>query len=142
MTIIVENQNTDRTLYSSQAKMAYDLHWEMKCVFHKVRKNADADFGYSDTLWDKKLKGPYFNEGEFCYTLFYKPQECPKHKFAFRRSGPLHIVKGVNERLYEVKLRDLEEERVISLRYMKHYKVNQYSPEWIRLAAKRWREGL
>ena len=140
MTILMENQGPENKVYKSYARQAYDLYWDMKRIIHKVRKNAATDFGYADNQWNKKLKGPFFNDGDFCYTLLYRPQDCPKHKFAYRWSGPHQVIKVVNERLYVVKFTDTGEERAIILNNMKHYKINKYSPEWIRRAAEKWKE--
>ena len=139
--LLIENQElTNSGILNQHATKAYEMVKDMKRISYKVRRAAKADFGYSDAQWDKKLKGPYFAAGDFCYTLLYLPRECPKHKFAYRWSGPNQVIKVINERLYVVKMKDTEEERVFSLEKLKHYKVNKFSPVGLRQAQDEWGE--
>ena len=139
--LLIENQEmADSGILNQHATKAYEMVKDMKRIGYKVRRAAKADYGYSDAQWDKKLKGPYFAAGDFCYTLLYLPRECPKHKFAYRWSGPNQVIKVVNERLYVVKMKDTGEERVFSLEKLKHYKVNKFSPVELQQTRDEWGE--
>ena len=110
------------TAQKSYGKKTYELHKEVKRIVHRVRKNANVDFGYADNCHNRLLHGPYFKEGDWCYTFV----ESPGHKFAHRWRGPFRIKKAINDHLYVVELEGGE--KVCSLSKLKHYTPSRFSP--------------
>ena len=54
-------------------KKAYDLH----SAYHKVRKNLNAYYAYSDMNFNDGIKNPPFKAGDYCSVLIRI--RCPKH---------------------------------------------------------------
>ena len=103
-------------------KAVYDLHKKVRNITRKVRIQAEADYMYAKTFYDKTLHGPGFKEGEKCYLLI----ECKQHKFSPRWRGPCIVKKVVNEHVYVVDLGN-GQEKVVNISKLKHFVENKYT---------------
>ena len=106
-------------------KKAYDLHSAYRSVIHKVRKNLNAYYAYSDMNFNNGIKNPPFKAGDYCFVLI----RCPTHKFAPRWHGPVKIIKAVNDNVYVIQLGDVE--KVMNISKLKRYDSNKYSPNLV-----------
>jgi hypothetical protein len=104
------------------AQKAHDLHWTIKSLIRKARKNGAADFLSADNWYNRHLHGPYFKEGDWCFVLI----NCPTHKFSKRWTGPFKVRKVINEHLCYVEVNDTA--KLFNVSKLKHYKKNIYSP--------------
>lgn len=109
---------------SKQYGKAYQIYRTVRNIVQRARKNALLDFQYSDNTYNKNLKGPYLQEGQWCYTLI----NCPKHKFAERWQGPYKIVKKIDDHLYVVEL-ESGKDKLVNISKMKKYVKSKFSPE-------------
>ena len=101
---------------------AYELYRTVRNIVQKARKHAALDFQYADNTYNKNLKGPYFEENDWCFTLV----NCPSHKFSERWQGPFRVCKKLGDHLYVIEL-DNGKEKVINISKMKRYAPNKFS---------------
>ena len=97
----------------------------VKDITSKARVHAARDFGYADNTYNRNVKGPFFQTGDYCYVLL----DCPKHKFSKRWRGPYRIKDAISQHLYIVEMEN--NDRICNVSKLKHYHVNRYSPEEI-----------
>ena len=71
--------------------------------------------------YDKRVRGPYFKAGDWCFLL----ELWPKHKYADSWRGPYKVVKALNDHNYVVDVKG--KEKVVSISKMKPYRLNRYS---------------
>ena len=100
----------------------YQLYASIRSLTRGVMHTAEKRAEYMCTEYDKKIKGPYFNEGDSCFILV----NCPKHKYADKWVGPFVILSKINDHNYVIKVNG--EEKVVNISKMKLYKPNKYSP--------------
>ena len=103
---------------------AWEIYKNCKEITRRVRRNAKADFCYSQRYHDKNLKGPYFEEGEEVFILI----QCPSHKFGPRWVGPYKITRKISDHLYVITLPG-GEEKTYNIGKLKKYVRNKYSPK-------------
>ena len=101
---------------------AYELYRTVRNIVQKARKHAALDFQYADNTYNKNLKGPYFEENDWCFTLV----NCPSHKFSERWQGPFRVCKKLGDHLYVIEI-DNGKEKVINISKMKRYAPNKFS---------------
>lgn len=107
---------------SKQYGKAYELFRTVRNIVQKARRHAALDFQYADNTYNKNLKGPYFEENDWCFTLI----NCPSHKFSERWQGPFKVCKKLGDHLYVIEL-DNGKEKVINISKMKRYVPNKFS---------------
>ena len=112
---------TRGTKYSEKA---YQLYRTIRNIVQKARRHAALDFQYSDNYYNKNLKGPYFEEGDWVFTLI----NCPKHKFSERFQGPFKVIKKISDHLYVIELDD-GKEKLVNISKLKRYVRSKYSPQ-------------
>ena len=71
--------------------------------------------------YDKRVRGPYFKVGDWCFLL----ELWPKHKYADTWRGPYKVVKVLNKHNYVVEVEG--KEKVVSISKMKPYRFNKHS---------------
>ena len=71
--------------------------------------------------YDKRVRGPYFRAGDWCFLL----ELWPKHKYADSWRGPYKVVKALNDHNYVVEVEG--KEKVVSISKMKPYRLNKHS---------------
>ena len=108
------------------SKDVQERHRLTKSIITKVRLNSEQSFKYAETAWNKGLKGPYFEVGDYVYMLIH----CPQHKFSIRWQGPVRIIKVISIHLYVI-LDDEGSEKVVNIKHLKRYKKNRFSPSEI-----------
>ena len=111
---------------TKSSQKAHTLFRTLRNIIYKARKHANVDFQYMDNAHNKRKNGPFFNQGDWCFTSI----PCPKHKFSQRWSGPYEIVKKLDDHLYVVQLDNRE--AVVNIGKLKKYqkpKCNQIRPE-------------
>jgi transposase InsO family protein len=101
---------------------AYELYRTVRSIVEKARRNAALSFQYADNTYNKNLKGPYFEEHEWCFTLV----NCPTHKFAERWVGPYKICKKISDHLYVIELEN-GKEKVVNISKLKRYTPSKYT---------------
>jgi hypothetical protein len=109
---------------SKQHGKAYTLYRTVRNIVQKARKHAALDFQYADNTYNRNLRGPYFNEDDWCFTLI----NCPKHKFAERWKGPYRICKKISDHLYVLELEN-GRDKVFNISKLKRYVKSKFSPQ-------------
>ena len=116
--------NGDPVQLDSSAKKgttAYQIYRTIREICLKARRHAALDFSYAYTSYNKNLHGPYFQQGDWVYTLI----ECPSHKFAKRWQGPYQVTKGIDDHLYVVDLGSRD--KLVNISKLKRYVKSRYS---------------
>ena len=134
LSLTVDNEPVNFEPGVKYSAKAYALYKTYRTILQKARKNAEADFRYADNWYNKHLQGPYFKEGEWCYTLV----QCPAHKFSKRWRGPYRIGKAISEHLYVVELEN-GKDKLMNVSKLKPYKYNRYSPAHLNIDAPEFR---
>ena len=102
-------------------KSAYDLYKKVSRCTRIARDNSQRRAKYMMKQYDKRVRGPYFKVGDWCFLL----DLWPKHKYADTWKGPYRVVKVLNEHNYVV---DTDgKEKVVSISKMKPYRLNKHS---------------
>ena len=102
---------------------AYELYRTVRNIVQKARKHAALDFQYADNTYNKNLRGPYFEENDWCFTLI----NCPTHKFSERWQGPYKICKKISDHLYVIELGN-GKDKVVNISKLKRYTPSRFSP--------------
>ena len=123
LTLVVDNEPVTIEPGVKYSAKAFALHKTLKQIIRQARRHAELDFKYSDNYYNKHLHGPYFKEGDWCFTLI----SCPKHKFSARWKGPYRIGKVISDHLYVIELED-GKDKLVNISKLKRYKKNRYSP--------------
>ena len=123
LSILCENEEPDlsKIKNKSYAALIRDHHKMIKDITAKARKHAARDFGYADNTYNRNVKGPYFDAGDYCFVLI----DCPQHKFSKRWRGPYKIKKAINTHLYLVEMEI--EDKICNISKLKHYRTNKFS---------------
>ena len=100
---------------------AYELYRQIRDITRRVIVKTKQRAQYMATQYDKKVKGPFFEKGQYCLVLV----NVPKHKFGEKWQGPFLITHKINDWNYIVKIND--KEKIINIQKMKPYEVNKYS---------------
>ena len=106
---------------STAESTAYELYRLMRDTARKVIIKTKQRAQYMATQYDKKVKGPFFEKGEYCLVLV----NVPKHKFSEKWRGPYLITDKINDWNYIISIDG--QEKIINIEKMKPYKVNKYS---------------
>ena len=101
--------------------LAYNRYRDMCKVSRKVVANAATKAKYMKSHYDRNVRGPYPNKGDWCMLLV----DVPKHKFADRFKGPYQIVEKINNWNYIVNIDGTR--KMVSISKLKMYKPNKYS---------------
>ena len=103
---------------------AYKMYRQVADVSRKVYRNSKRQADYSARQYNKKIKGPYFNEGDWCFLLV----NVKKHKYSDSWRGPYKVIQKINEWNYVIEMED-GTSKLVSITKMKHYNVknNKYS---------------
>jgi hypothetical protein len=127
LSMILENEPAPVQPDKSQhARRAFEQHKHMKAILKKVRENAEQDFLYNKRFHDRNLHGPYFKEGDYCFTFV----ECPAHKLSKKWQGPYKVKKVISDHVYVIELPGGE--KVCNISKLKYYKKSKYSPAIIK----------
>ena len=110
--------------HTKYSEKAYQLYRTIRNIVQKARRHAALDFQYSDNYYNKNLKGPYFEEGDWVFTLI----NCPQHKFSERFQGPFKVIKKISDHLYVIELDD-GKEKLVNISKLKRYVRSKYSPQ-------------
>ncbi|KAL5261555.1 hypothetical protein ACHWQZ_G007311, partial [Mnemiopsis leidyi] len=102
-------------------KSAYDLYKSISHVTRVARDNSQRRAKYMAKQYDKRVRGPYFKVGDWCFLL----ELWPKHKYADTWRGPYKVVKALNDHNYVVEVEG--KEKVVSISKMKPYRLNKHS---------------
>ncbi|KAL5272465.1 hypothetical protein ACHWQZ_G000612 [Mnemiopsis leidyi] len=102
-------------------KSAYDLYKSISHVTRVARDNSQRRAKYMAKQYDKRVRGPYFKAGDWCFLL----ELWPKHKYADTWRGPYKVVKALNDHNYVVEVEG--KEKVVSISKMKPYRLNKHS---------------
>ena len=102
-------------------KAAYDLYKKVSHVTRTARDNSQRRAKYMATQYDKRVRGPYYKTGDWCFLL----ELWPKHKYADTWRGPYKVVKSLNDHNYVVEVEG--KEKVVSISKMKPYRINKHS---------------
>ena len=108
---------------SKNKTTAYQIYRTIRDIVVKARRNAALDFGYADSSYNKQVMGPFFNEGDWAFSLI----ECPRHKFSKRWQGPYQIIKKIDDHLYVIDLGP--ENKLVNISKLKPYVKSKYSPQ-------------
>ena len=109
--------------HTKHSEKAYQLYRTIRNIVQKARRHAALDFQYSDNYYNKNLQGPYFEEGDWVFTLI----NCPRHKFSERFQGPFKVIKKISDHLYVIELDDAKE-KLVNISKLKRYVRSKYSP--------------
>ena len=101
--------------------LAYNKYREMCMVNRKVVANAATKAKYMKSYYDRNVRGPYPNKGDWCMLVV----DVRKHKFADRFKGPYQIVEKINNWNYIVNIDGTR--KIVSISKLKIYKPNKYS---------------
>jgi hypothetical protein len=102
-------------------KSAYDLYKNVSRCTRIARDNSQRRAKYMAKQYDKRVRGPYFKVGDWCFLL----ELWPKHKYADTWKGPYRVVKVLNDHNYVVDTNG--KEKVVSISKMKPYRLNKHS---------------
>ena len=111
-------ETKDPTAYQTYA---YETYKRIKEIAMKVRDTTELQAKYMTKMYDKNIKGPYFEEGMYCMLLV----NVPKHKYAEKWTGPYRIIEKINDHNYILKIDG--KRKCVSIQKLKHYKLNSYS---------------
>ena len=114
---------------SKKKTSAYIIYRTIRDIVQKARRHAALDFGYADSAYNKKVRGPYFEQGDWVFTLI----ECPQHKFSKRWQGPFEITKKIDNHLYVIDLGSRD--KLVNISKLKPYVKNKYSPSYLNVEA-------
>ena len=102
--------------------MAYDLYRNVADVTRKVAENSARKAEHMKSYYDRnRVKGPFFNAGEWCLLLI----PMPNHKYSPRFTGPFKIVEKISDWNYIVDVNG--ERKVTNITKMKIYKPNHFT---------------
>ena len=102
---------------------AYNLYKNISELTRKVVANSEEYANYTKTFYDKHLKGPYFEKGQWCMLLI----QPSVHKYAPRFKGPYKIIDKLSNWNYIVQIDGVN--KVTNISKMKLYKYNHYSKD-------------
>ena len=117
----LERIRSDITETDYKKLQAYNLYRQIADVTRKVRDNSEKRAMLMKKQYDKKVKGPFFKEGDLCFLLV----NAPVHKYADRWRGPYLIVEKINDWNYILDINGVK--KLVSISKMKSYKPNKYS---------------
>ena len=108
----------------SRKMQAYQMYRQVADVSRKVFRNSKKQADYSARQYNKKVKGPFFEVGDWCFLLV----NVKKHKYSDMWSGPYKVIKKINDWNYVIEIDDAFQ-KLVSITKMKHYDVknNKYS---------------
>ena len=108
----------------SRKMQAYQMYRQVADVSRKVFRNSRKQADYSARQYNKKVKGPFFEVGDWCFLLV----NVKKHKYSDMWSGPYKVIKKINDWNYVLEIGD-GLEKLVSITKLKHYDVknNKYS---------------
>ena len=102
-------------------KAAYDLHRKVARITRIARDNSQRRAMYMAKQYDKRVRGPFYSPGDWCFLL----QLWPKNKYAESWRGPFKVVKKLNDHNYVVAVEG--KEKVVSISKMKPHRVNKHA---------------
>ena len=106
---------------SKEENYAYQLYKQVRDVTRSVIASTKQRVQYMATQYDKKVKGPFFEVGQYCFLLV----NVPKHKYSERWTGPYLITHKINNWNYIIQVNGIE--KVVNIEKLKHYKISKYS---------------
>ena len=124
--LFINNDNRLETLKTEEDPLtiqqhAYNLYNQVRDITRRVRDNTKRRAMYMSMQYNKHIKGPFFEKGQYCLVLV----NVPKHKYSEKWSGPYLITEKINDWNYIIALNG--NEKVINISKMKPYKINKYS---------------
>ena len=122
-TLSLPPNDKDASNYTPQAMYANKLYNNMKAVNRKVHQTIKRQAGYMKRAYDKHLKGPYFNAGDYVMRLIEPPQT----KLKPRWSGPHYVKEKISDHLYLIKLGE-DDFKIVNIEKLKPYKASKFSP--------------
>ena len=128
LSLTVDNEPVNFEPGVKYSAKAYALYKTYRTILRKARRHAEADFRYADNYYNKNLHGPYFKEGDWCYTLI----ECVRHKFSQRWKGPYRIIKSLGPHLYVLDMGN-GKDKLVNVSKLKSYRYSRFSPEQLGL---------
>ena len=111
-----ETLNADKSLDFCKVRQARDMYKKVAEITRKVRDNSGQRAKYIQKQYDKKVRGPFFNVGDWCMLL----ELWPKHKYALKWKGPYKVIEKISNHNYVVMVG--EKRKVVSISKMKHFK--------------------
>jgi transposase InsO family protein len=123
LSLLCENEepNLDQVKNKSYAAAIREHHRMVKDITSRARKHAARDVGYADNTYNRNVRGPFFQTGDYCFVLV----DCPQHKFSKRWRGPYRINRVINDHLYVVEMQN--EDKICNISKLKHYRANRFS---------------
>ena len=115
----MDNLQLDET--DQRKILAYKKYREMCDINRKVVANSATKAKYMKSYYDRNVRGPYPNKGDWCLLLV----DVPRHKFADRFKGPYLIEEKINNWNYIVNVDGTR--KMVSISKLKLYKPNKYS---------------
>lgn len=97
----------------------YETFLTIQKVTRMVVRTAELKAKHMKNMYDKRVKGPFFEEGQQCL-LLVQPQQ---HKWNPRFHGPYTIVEKLSDRNYVVMIEG--KNKVVNITKMKHYTNNK-----------------
>ena len=94
-------------------------------VTRQVYKTMKRQAKYSETQYNKRVKGPFFEVGQYIMLLVNTPQ----HKYSLKYSGPYLITEKISDWNYVIQLPD--KRKVVNISKLKLYKSNKYTDKSI-----------
>ena len=103
--------------------LAYEHYRDVSELTRKVTENSERKADQMKRHYDRKVKGPFFNSGDWCMLLVPRKS----HKYSPTFTGPYKVNEKLSDWNYIV---DVEgEKRVTNIGKMKLYKPNHYTPQ-------------
>jgi transposase InsO family protein len=100
---------------------AYQMYKQVREITRRVISNTKQQANYMSTQYDKRVRGPFFEKGQYCFILV----NVPSHKYSEKWTGPYLITYKINNWNYIVNVNGLE--KVVNIEKMKEYKLSKYS---------------
>ena len=101
----------------------YDSYSHAKHIARQVSSQSETKSRYMANQYDKNVRGPFFEKGDYCMLLV----NIRNHKYSHKWTGPHVILEKINDHNYIINFNGIE--KVVSISKLKHYpnKNNKYS---------------
>ena len=117
--------NFPNVINNPQAVYANDLYRKMKIVNRKVQQAIRQQAEYMKRVYDRHVKGPYFEPGQYVMMLV-EPHDT---KLAGRWSGPFYVKDKISDHLYVIELDKTEKRvKIVNVEKLKLYKPSIHTP--------------
>ena len=100
---------------------AYALYKQVRDVTRKVVEHTKKRALYQSTQYNKRISGPFFEKGDYCFILV----NVPRHKYSEKWQGPYRIIDRINDWNYILEVNGTN--KIVNIQKMKEYRVNKYS---------------